>query len=40
MHDTMTDGGMWGMWGMGLTGWLAIAVLLLLAAALIKFLFK
>jgi hypothetical protein len=38
MHDAMTDGGMWNMWGMGLTGWLGVIVLLLIAAALVKFL--
>ena len=36
MQDTMMDGGM--MWGMGLVGWLVLLVLLLIAAALIKYL--
>ena len=39
MHDTMTNGGMWGLWGMGLTGWIGVAIVLLIAAALVKFLF-
>jgi hypothetical protein len=34
MRDMMTDGGMW---GMGLMGWLLALVLLLLVAALIKY---
>jgi len=37
MHDTLMDGGM--MWGMGLVGWLVLLVLLLVAAALIKYVF-
>jgi len=37
MQDTMMDGGM--MWGMGVVGWLVLLVLLLVAAALIKYLF-
>lgn len=37
MHDTLMDGGT--MWGMGLTGWLVLLVLLLIAAALIKYIF-
>jgi hypothetical protein len=36
MRDMMTDGGMW---GMGLMGWLLALVLLLLVAALIKYVF-
>lgn len=35
MHDTMTDGGM--MWGMGVGGWLGLIILVLVAAALIKY---
>jgi hypothetical protein len=38
MMDRMTDGGMM-MWGMGLIGLLVIFVLLLVAAAAIKYLF-
>ena len=37
MMDHMTDGGM--MWGMGLFGLLVIIVLILAAAALVKYLF-
>jgi hypothetical protein len=37
MHDALMDGGM--MWGMGLTGWLVLLVFVLIAAALIKYLF-
>ena len=37
MYDKMTDGGM--MWGMGLGGWLVVLVLVLLVAALIKYVF-
>jgi hypothetical protein len=33
----MTDGAM--MWGMGLTGWLVILILLLVIAALVKYVF-
>jgi hypothetical protein len=36
MRDMMIDGGMW---GMGLMGWLVVLVLLLLIAALVKYLF-
>lgn len=36
MDDMIMNGGMW---GMGLTGWLVLIVLLLIAAALIKYLF-
>jgi hypothetical protein len=37
MYDMMSGGGM--MWGMGAIGLLALVVLILLAAALIKYLF-
>lgn len=37
MQDVMTDGSM--MWGMGIGGWLFALVLVLLAAALIKYIF-
>ena len=37
MRDVMTDGSM--MWGMGFGGWLVAFVLVLLAAALIKYVF-
>lgn len=37
MRDVMTDGSM--MWGMGFGGWLVALVLVLLAAALIKYIF-
>jgi len=36
MRDMMMDGGMW---GMGLMGWLAALVLLLVIAALVKYVF-
>ena len=36
MRDMMMDGGMW---GMGLMGWLAVLVLLLAIAALVKYVF-
>jgi hypothetical protein len=36
MRDVMMDGGMW---GMGLTGWLVVLVLLLAVAALVKYVF-
>jgi hypothetical protein len=36
MRDMMTDGGMW---GMGLAGWLGVLVLLLVVAALVKYVF-
>jgi len=37
MYDTMTDGHM--MWGMGAVGWIGFVVLLLVVAALIKYVF-
>ncbi len=37
MRDMMTDGYM--MWGMGLGGWLALLVLVLVIAALVKYVF-
>lgn len=37
MRDVMSDGSM--MWGMGFGGWLVALVLVLLAAALIKYIF-
>lgn len=37
MQDMMTDGGM--MWGMGLGGWLVLLILVLVVAALIKYVF-
>ena len=37
MHDMMTDTGM--MWGMGVGSWLVVLVLVLLVAALIKYVF-
>lgn len=37
MRDVMTDGSM--MWGLGYGGWLVALVLVLLAAALIKYVF-
>ncbi len=39
MHESMMDGGMMGGWLMGGIGILTIAVLLLSAAALVKYLF-
>jgi hypothetical protein len=36
MRDMMTDGGMW---GMGLMSWLTLLVLLLVIAALVKYVF-
>jgi hypothetical protein len=37
VRDMMTDGGM--MWGMGLVGWLVILILVLVIAALVKYVF-
>ena len=37
MHDMMTGSGM--MWGMGLVGLIALLVLVLMLAALVKYLF-
>lgn len=37
MRDVMTDGSM--MWGLGYGGWLVALVLVLLATALIKYVF-
>lgn len=37
MRDVMTDGSM--MWGMGFGGWLGLLILVLVAAALIKYVF-
>jgi hypothetical protein len=36
MHNMMMDDGMW---GMGLMGWLVVLILLLLVAALVKYVF-
>ena len=36
MHNMMMDNGMW---GMGLMGWLVVLILLLLVAALVKYVF-
>jgi hypothetical protein len=36
VRDTMIDGGMW---GMGLVGWLVVIVLVLVIAALVKYVF-
>jgi hypothetical protein len=37
VRDMLTDGGM--MWGMGLVGWLVILILVLVIAALVKYVF-
>ncbi len=37
MRDMLMDGGM--MWGMGLFGWLAVLLVVLAIAALIKYVF-
>jgi hypothetical protein len=37
MYDMMTGGGM--MWGMGAGGWLGFLILVLVVAALIKYVF-
>ena len=37
MHNFMTDGSM--MWGMGFGGWIGLLILVLVVAALIKYVF-
>mgnify|MGYP000007860080 CR=1 FL=1 len=37
MQDMMTDG--WRMWGMGLGSWIGLLILILVIAALIKYVF-
>ena len=37
MHDSMMDGSM--MWGMGLGSWIGLLILVLVIAALIKYVF-
>ena len=37
MHNFMTDGSM--MWGMGLGGWIGLLIVVLVIAALVKYVF-